>query len=241
MADLGRSWKNPSYAKHFLDETRAVIPFGVQQIDVMGRIIRKTRTSVGAFLDIGCGDGILGRTVSSIYPTSKGVFVDFSDTMIDVVKSKLDGSHGENVVVKTDIGSSAWVKDISEHAPFDLIVSGFAIHHQPDKRKEIIYKEIFDLLNRGGFFLNLEHVKTGSATAESLFEEWLLGSMKEQIAMSGKSKPWEEIEAQWRERQADNKLAPIRTQVDWLRKIGFIDVDCYFQVLSLALFGALKP
>ena len=241
MADLGRNWKDPAVAQHFLDETRAAIPLGFEQIDVMARVIRKTRTSVGRFLDIGCGDGILGRTVSSIYPTSKGVFVDFSDVMIDALKEKLEGTSGNSEAVKTDFSKSSWLEQVSEHAPFDLIVTGFAIHHLPDKRKKELYREIFDLLNPGGLFMNLDHIKTGSPTAEVLFEEWLLGSMHERHQLSGSDKSWEDVEKEWRKRQTDNILSPVRSQIDWLNEIGFKDVDCYFQVMSLALFGALKP
>ncbi len=40
--------------------------------------------------------------------------------------------------------------------------------------------------------------------------------------------------------KADNILAPANVQCEWLREIGFADVDCFFKVFELALFGGRK-
>jgi hypothetical protein len=38
----------------------------------------------------------------------------------------------------------------------------------------------------------------------------------------------------------ENILAPVDEQCEWLRQIGFDDVDCYFKLFELALFGGRK-
>ena len=42
------------------------------------------------------------------------------------------------------------------------------------------------------------------------------------------------------DRQA-NLLAPVETQCDWLREIGYEQVDCYFRIYELAVFAGRRP
>ena len=38
-----------------------------------------------------------------------------------------------------------------------------------------------------------------------------------------------------------NILLPVEVQCDWLREIGYEEVDCYFRVYELAVFGGRHP
>lgn len=37
-----------------------------------------------------------------------------------------------------------------------------------------------------------------------------------------------------------NILAPLDDQCQWLREIGYVDVDCFFKAFELAIFGGCK-
>jgi hypothetical protein len=40
--------------------------------------------------------------------------------------------------------------------------------------------------------------------------------------------------------QYDNILVSVTTQCDWLKELGFIDVDCYFKCFELSIFAGIK-
>ena len=40
--------------------------------------------------------------------------------------------------------------------------------------------------------------------------------------------------------RAANILAPVEAQCEWLREIGFVEVDCFWKYFELAIFGGLR-
>jgi tRNA (cmo5U34)-methyltransferase len=40
---------------------------------------------------------------------------------------------------------------------------------------------------------------------------------------------------------SSNRLLDLHTQLEWLKTIGFIDVDCYWKWLEFALLIGVKP
>ncbi|MGK7878005.1 MAG: methyltransferase [Xenococcaceae cyanobacterium] len=74
-------WKTEELSKTFLEGVRDAIPLAAEQIDCLLRIIHLTQAQVGSFLDLGCGNGVLGRAIHQQYPDSKGVFLDFSESI----------------------------------------------------------------------------------------------------------------------------------------------------------------
>ena len=236
-------WKTAELSKTFLEGVRGAIPLAAEQIDCLLRIIRLTQPQVKKFLDLGCGDGILGRSIHQQYPEAKGLFLDISESMLQAAKSSVAESTCNSIFMLQDFGEQVWVNSVIQEAPFDVIVSGFAIHHQSDKRKREIYQEIYDLLKPGGLFLNLEHVAFQSKWGEKAFDELFVDALYSFHKERGSKQSREEIEQQYYNRadKSANILAPVETQCNWLREIGFVDVDCFMKLFEIALFGGLRP
>jgi tRNA (cmo5U34)-methyltransferase len=237
-----RVWQSAALTEQFLTGIRGAIPLAQTQIDVMLQMAKAARPRAQAFMDLGCGDGILGHALLGIYPDARGVFVDFSEPMLDAARKRLGESDRLTFLVE-DYGPTAWLDAVTPHAPFDVIVSGFSIHHQTDERKQAVYREIYDLLTPGGIFLNLEHVKSPTRWVEQRFDEAMIDATYAYHLSIGGQKSRQQVadEFYYRPDKAANILAPLETQLGWLRDIGYQHVDCYLKIFELALFGGVKP
>jgi tRNA (cmo5U34)-methyltransferase len=131
MDNQCQPWQQEHLAKLFLEDVRAGIHLATEQIDVLLRVVCHAVPQVERVLDLGCGDGILGRTVMAEYPEAHCVFLDFSEPMIEAAKQKAD--HLRATFVVQDLASDAWVQAIGTQ-PFDLVLSGLAIRCSKMKR-----------------------------------------------------------------------------------------------------------
>src|SRR5215208_4492907 len=162
-------WKLPAIVNRFLSY-RAAIPLAQEPIGVMVSILKSREQPVESFLDLGCGDGILGAAILGEYPTAQGVLADFSAPMLEQAREQLKEYADQLVFGNLDYGDASWIKAMQTFGSFDAIVSGYSIHHQPDERKRQVYEEIFSLLNPNGWFVNIEHVSSAAQLNIDLFE-----------------------------------------------------------------------
>ena len=231
-------WKASAVASIYLEGVRAAIPLAQEQLDVMLRLLAAGRP-VRDFLDLGCGDGALGAAIFDRFPQARGVLVYFSEPMLEAARKRFAAQSYSVRCANADYGAASWIAAADAGGPFDAIVSGYSIHHQPDGRKREVYQEIFGLLAPGGLFLNLEHVASASPWVASVHDGLFLDHLERHHP--GRSRA--EVEKTYYNRpdSAANILAPLETQCQWLREIGYTDVDCYMKVFELAVFGGRKP
>ena len=235
-------WKLPAIVNRYLSY-RAAIPMAQEQIGVMMSILKSRAQPVENFLDLGCGDGILGATVLGEYPSSRGVLVDFSVPMLEQAREQLGEYASQLTFENLDYGKSDWVSRVKTRGPFDAIVSGYSIHHQPDARKRQIYEEIFALLTPGGWFINIEHVSSAAQLNIDLFEQHYVSARYAIEQREGGTRTYDQLAEEYKNRpdKAANILAPTELQCDWLRQLGYEEVDCYFRIYELAVFAGRRP
>jgi tRNA (cmo5U34)-methyltransferase len=165
--------------------------------------------------DLGTGDGRLLSLLSHDRPGIVGVGLDFSEPMLQAAHERF-----------ADDQRITFIKhDLAEPLPalvrFDAVVSSFAIHHLEHERKCSLYGEVFNLLEPGGVFANLEHVASPTERLHIAF-----------FAAIGE--PLEDADP-------SDRLLDVETQLGWMRELGFDDVDCYWKWLEMALLVGVKP
>lgn len=108
--------------------------------------------------------------------------------------------------------------------------------------KSELYSEIHDLLVPGGVSLNLEHVVSSIPAVGEIFEDFYTDRLYEYRLKSDTSVSRKEVKDFFVNRpdKKEDRLAPVELQCEWLRETGFADVDCFFRLFEIAIFGGRK-
>ena len=170
---------------------------------------------VHRFLDRGTGDGRLLALAKLARPGAGAVGLDISPAMLQAARTRF----------AADPSVSVEEHDLSEPLPhlgtFGVVLSSFAIHPVGDERKLALYQEVFSLLEPGGLFCNLEHV---ASPTSKLHEDF-----------------YRALDMELAEEDPSNQLLAVGIQLDWLRQVGFEQVDCFWKWRELALMAGTKP
>ena len=238
--DRMKYWDKKEKLVKYTEGARRFFPLAEEQLQVIGRIIDKFSPGISSFLDLGCGDGFMGRFIQSLFLDASAVFLDISGKMIEKARAKDRGRN--SIFVIGDFGKPGWKDVLEPGKKFDLVISGYSIHHISNREKQRLYRDIYGLLKDGGLFLNLDHVSSSSDPLEDTFNELFLDAMSEYHKRRHEEKSMEEIRSVYYdpEHKKLNKLEAVEVQCKWLRETGFSNVDCYLKIMELALFGGTK-
>jgi tRNA (cmo5U34)-methyltransferase len=207
----GEEWTTAEHVLRYLDRADEYPRRAEGESVLLEHVPRYARR----ILDLGTGDGRLLDLFRSDRREMLGVGLDFSELMLNAAQKRF--ANDERVeLVKHDLA-----EPLPALGRFDAVVSSFAIHHLEHERKRSLYCEIFDLLERGGVFANFEHVASGTHRLHLAFFEAI-------------GEPLEDEDP-------SDHLLDVESQLEWLRALGFDDVDCYWKWLEMALLVGVKP
>lgn len=201
---MAQSWREQSKVDSYVDRVGTLVPRQIGEIELleaMPRIIRN-------LLDLGCGDARLAKVVMEHHPECERVVaVDTSEPMLALARSNLDSDP------RADIRQHDLNDPLLSLGSFDAVVSGFAVHHVTNERKQELFREIVEILNPGGVFANLEVVRCATPHLHAEFYRRI-------------------------GREADDPedvLAQVEPQLEWMRDAGLVDVDCQWRWRGFAL------
>jgi len=231
-------WTNAAFSKSYLESADHIIQERSELFRVFRAFYRKfIGTTTGAsFCDLGCGDGILGKQLLEENASLHATLVDGSAKMLDAAKERLKQYPACQFVQApfTSLKSA-----FSEDARFDLIISGFAIHHLSLPEKATLFQTVHDLLKEGGWFLNMDT----TFPDDPFFTDWYYENWQSWVDIRdrdfGLGGAFSEISSQARS-NPDNQLSPLGVQLELLRAAGFGRVDCHYKNGLFSIFGGQR-
>lgn len=208
---MTNEWTSPDHVRRYLEKMEDIPHRQQGEATLLSEVPKEAKR----ILDLGCGNGHLLALLLSHCPDATGVSLDLSEPMLDQARQKFQGS------TRIELINHNMEQPLPALGMFDVIASSFAIHHCEHPRKRQLYQEIHDRLTPGGIFCNLEHVDSPSERVHQRFLQAMAITPEEE--------------------DPSNKLLDVETQLQWLREIGFDDVDCYWKWRELALLIGRKP
>ena len=101
---------------------------------------QKSKTIV----DLGCGTG---NTTNSVDNFEKAYCIDISQNMLNIAKEKLKNKKNISFLENDLLG---FFSEFKEDVKIDTVISTYAIHHLTQEEKHILFKKIFDFLDKNG-------------------------------------------------------------------------------------------
>ncbi|MBW7458600.1 class I SAM-dependent methyltransferase [Paenibacillus sepulcri] len=172
-------------------------------------------------LDLGAGTGLFSSFFVEKYPDAELTLIDLSSNMMDIAKVRF--SHLSRV--------EYIVADYSAYeysGKFDIIISSLSIHHLEDAAKQAIYAKAYSLLEDDGLFINADQVLGSTPAIHRYYEE----TWRAAVLCSGLSQDNLDLAL---ERMKIDKYATVESQLGWLARAGFTDVDCLFKHYNFAV------
>ncbi len=204
------TWRDEAKVREYVDRVDRLAARVAGEAELAEALPAKVKR----ILDLGCGDGRLLALVLEARPeVTHAIGLDDSPPMIELATGRFRGEG------RVEIRAHDLRHPLPPLGIFDVVVSGFAIHHLTHRRKRSLFGEIADVLRPGGVFANLEVVQC--ATPE-LHEEF-----NRRIGRAGGD--------------PQDVLAEVEPQLKWMRRAGLTQVDCNWRWRGFALLVGQAP
>ena len=203
-------WATAQYAERYLARADAY----PHRAEGEGTLLAQVPRDARHVLDLGTGDGRLLSLIARDRPGIVGVGLDVSEPMLQAADERF-ADDGRITLREHDLA-----EPLPALGRFDVVVSSFAIHHLEHARRRSLYGEILDLLEPGGVFANLEHVASPTERLHVAF--------------------FAAIDEPLENEDPSDRTLDVETQIEWLRELGYEDVDCYWKWLEMALLVGVK-
>jgi tRNA (cmo5U34)-methyltransferase len=219
--------------KHFEDEAREfdqiivrLIPAYAQMLDALVSALPFDRSRPVRVIDLGCGTGSLAERVLQEFPKAQVTCLDLAGNMIGMARVKL----ARHPLVQYVEGNFE-----SFEGEFDAIVSSLALHHlvtDADKRR--FYRRVYERLSSNGVFYNGDVMLGSSDFLQTVY-------MKKWREFMSRNVSNDEIENKWIPKyQAEDRPAALMSHLDWMKEIGFADVDVLWKYYNFVVYGGVR-
>ena len=162
-------WKSADVAKGFAELSQQRERQRAEQLTLVARLLGFEPRASFSVLDLGAGTGAAARAVLDEYPNASALLADYSEQMMAEGDRAMAAYAGRYRFVEFDMLAGRWPDDLP--LPLDAAVSALSIHHLPDQRKQSIFRELFERLRPGAWYINYDPVRAPTDALEDVWQQ----------------------------------------------------------------------
>jgi len=228
-------WKDEARIQRWAAEAQAREAARAQQLKLMAALLPFEDDEAFTFVDFGAGTGMAARAIMDVYPNAHAVLADFSPAMMGEGAKAMAPYEGRYRYVTFDMRAGEWPADMP--SPIESAVSSQCIHHIPDERKQGLFREIFERLKPGGWYVNFDPVKASDPNVGHVWER-VNDRFDPKAAYKRTHRSPQEHD------QYENHvryMIDLERQLGFFREAGYEAVDVYWKQLDYVIYGGRKP
>lgn len=239
-SEVPPAWSEEN-TQDFVDYGRYFVPDRETQIRTLAELLPAGENDCHV-LELCCGEGLLAEAVLEKYPGCRVTGLDGSPGMLDRARQRL-ARFGERFTARPfDLADTAWRSPLGK---VRAVVSSLAIHHLDRTQKELLFQDVFRLVEPGGAFIIADLVQPEHPLGVELAaREWDAAVRQRALEIDGDERAFEFFErAGWnffRHPDPLDQPSPLLAQLHWLKQAGFQNVDVYWMRAGHAIFGGYK-
>ena len=224
---------NQRIIDHFEEEAKkydeiilTLIPNYKQMVEVLVSILPFRPDQTFCVIDLGCGTGTISRKIKDAFPNINLTCVDIAKNMLDIASAK-NGSN--TILIQADFNTFDFPQK------YDAIVSSLALHHlEKDEDKQGFYDRIFEALNDGGIFINIDVVTSDDSLLQQVYLQKWTNFMVNNTSIH-------EVENKWLPSYyAEDRPVSLLRHLGMLKETGFSMIDVVYKYYNYAVYCAIK-
>ena len=220
--------------KHFESEARIfdanffkILPFYHEMISALVSCVPFKKGVKIRALDLGCGTGNITKALKERYPGASVLCVDLAENMLALARSKLSGFKR----VEYWLGD---IRSLDYSKKYNVIISSLALHHVEEKEKGVLYRKIYGALTKGGVFYNADLIVASNNYLAGMYLEKWKAFMRRSFSVSKINN------VILKHKDDEDRPVKLATEMAFLDKAGFKDLDVVWKYYNFAVYGGKK-
>jgi tRNA (cmo5U34)-methyltransferase len=230
-------------SSRYIDYARYFVPAREQQMKIIVDLLQGIANH-GHVLELCCGEGLLAEQILKAYPGAHYRGLDGSPHMLEQAGERLTPYVSRMKLEAFELADQGWRKLKS---PVQAVVSSLAIHHLDGPAKQLLFKDVYAMLELSGAFIVADMVEPASrAGCIVAADAWDEVVRQRSIKRGGDNAALEFfLNEHWNTyRYPDpddiDHPSPLFDQMKWMELAGFVDIDVHFFLAGHALFSGWK-